>query len=74
MSYHSFMYTALDYKLEAKLKKIVDRIIFSAKMSPDDHKLLLSSLVQGRISEGERRQINRIFDYIQTGNIKLVGW
>lgn len=68
------MYTALDYKLEAKLKKIVDRIIFSAKMSPDDHKLLLSSLVQGKISEGERRQINRVFDYIQTGNIKLVGW
>lgn len=68
------MYTALDYQLEAKTKKIVDRIIFSAKLSPEDHNLLMSTLADGKISEGERRQINRVFDYIQTGNIKLVGW
>jgi hypothetical protein len=60
---------------EAKVKKLVDRIIFTRKLSRQDHSLLIATvLADGDISEGDRRQINRIFDYIQSGQLKLIDW
>jgi hypothetical protein len=60
---------------ETIVAKIVNRIIFSGKLSRQDH-LLLTSQILGNsyISDGERRQINRIFDQVQTGQLKLIGW
>ncbi|QLE59382.1 hypothetical protein [Nostoc sp. TCL26-01] len=56
-------------------KQIVDRILRSGKMSRQDHALLTATIFNHiDISEGERRQINRIFDHIQTGQVKLVNW
>ncbi|MCV3213560.1 hypothetical protein OGM63_08480 [Plectonema radiosum NIES-515] len=44
-------------------------------MSRQDHILLTSTvLAEGNRSEGNRHQINRVFDYIQTGQLKLIDW
>lgn len=60
---------------ETIVAKIVNRIIFSGKLSRQDHVLLTSKILgNSHISDGERRQINRVFDQIQTGQLKLVGW
>jgi hypothetical protein len=60
---------------EEAVKKLVDRIIFTRKLSRQDHSLLTASiLANGDMSEGYRRQVNRIFDCIQSGQLKLVDW
>lgn len=42
-------------------------------MSRQDHLRLTSAILSdNEITEEERRQINRAFDYIQTGRLKLV--
>jgi hypothetical protein len=56
------------------MKKIVDKIIRTGKMSRQDHVAITAVINDGEISETERRQINRVFDYIQTGQLKLVDW
>lgn len=68
-------YGRVESQSEIAVKQIVDRIVSSGKMSPQDHALLTSAVfTRSDISEGERRQINRIFDHIQTRQIKLVNW
>ena len=60
---------------EAVVKKLVDRIIFSRKLSRQDHNLLITTVLgDDEISPNNRHQINRIFDYIQSGQLKLVDW
>lgn len=69
------MYRTVNNESELTVKKIVDGIIASGQLSRKDHMLLTSTvMIDGEISDGERRQINRIFDYIQTGRLKLVDW
>jgi hypothetical protein len=68
-------YKTLDNKSELAVEAIVNRIIASGEMSRQDHALLTSTVLNnGEINEGGRRQINRIFDHIQTGRLKLVNW
>ncbi|WP_367161485.1 hypothetical protein [Fischerella sp.] len=44
-------------------------------MSRQDHKLLTSNIhPNGYLNDAERRQINRILDYIQTGRLQLIDW
>ncbi len=75
MSGQAHMYKKVETKCGMVVKKIVDRIIISGKMSRQDHKLLTSTvLANGNINDTDRRQINRIFDYIQTGQLKLIDW
>jgi hypothetical protein len=60
---------------ETIVAKLVNRIIFSGKLSRQDHVLLTSKILgNSHISDGERRQINRVFDQVQTGQLKLIGW
>jgi hypothetical protein len=60
---------------EIALKTLVDKIIFSGKLSRRDHKLITIFLSDDDdMTEGDRRQINRIFDYIQSGQLKLIDW
>ncbi len=60
---------------EIAITQIVDRILSTGRMSRLDHTLLTSTVfVDHEISDVERRQINRIFDYIQTGRLQLVDW
>jgi hypothetical protein len=69
------MYKTVETQRSIVLKRIVDRIIVSGKMSRQDHKLLTSTvLASGDINDIDRRQINRIFDYIQTGQLKIIDW
>jgi hypothetical protein len=75
MNYQNFTYTEINNKCKFALKKIVDRILRSGKMSRQDHILLTSTVFgEGDVSEGDRRQINRVFDHIQTGQLKLIDW
>ncbi len=75
MNKRNSMYTTVNNQSESTIKTIVDRIISSGELSKKDHILLTSTvLADGEVSDGERRQINRIFDYIQTGRLKLVDW
>lgn len=69
------MMKSIDYQSEVAVKKIVDKIIFSRVYSRNDHSLLTEIILNNSdVSDGERRQIYRIFDYIQTGQLKLVDW
>lgn len=71
----SYIYSNLEDQSEMSVKQIVDRILRSGKMSRQDHTLLTSTVFNKRdVREGERRQINRVFNHIQTGQLKLVNW
>ncbi|MBW4670623.1 MAG: hypothetical protein KME60_25190 [Cyanomargarita calcarea GSE-NOS-MK-12-04C] len=75
MTYKAPMYKKVEIQYGIVVKRMVDRIIISGKMSRQDHKLLTSMvLASGDINDTDRRQINRIFDYIQTGQLKLIDW
>lgn len=65
----------IDFESEITIKWLVDKIVFSGKLSRKHHSLLTAIiLAEDDIAEGERRQINRIFDRIQTGQIKVLDW
>ncbi|KOP24064.1 hypothetical protein AMR41_22010 [Hapalosiphon sp. MRB220] len=72
---HNSINQTLKNKSDLTVEAIVNRIIVSGEMSRQDH-VLLTSLVftNCEIDETGRRQINRIFDYIQTGRLRLVHW
>jgi acetamidase/formamidase len=75
MNYQIYTYTVVNNQCKLAVKKIVDRILRSGKISRQDHVLLTSTvLVEGHVSEGDCRQINRLFDHIQTGQLKLIDW
>lgn len=54
------------------IKTITERIIESGQLSRQEH-LQLTSVVlsDAKLSNEDRRQINLIFDYLQTGRLKL---
>ena len=69
------MYQIVESQSELFVHKLVDKIILSGELSRQDYSLLTSTVMDdGEVSDIERRQINRIFDYIQTGRLKLVNW
>jgi hypothetical protein len=75
MNYQTLMYKTVTSQPERGVEKIVDRILSSGRLSRQDHTLLTSTvLANGNINEGERRQINRVFDHVQTGRLKLLDW
>jgi hypothetical protein len=75
MNYQTLMYKTVNSQAEIGVKPIVDRILSSGRMSRQDHTLLTSTvLANGDINDEDRRQINRIFDHVQTGQLKLMDW
>ena len=69
------IYKKIHNRAELAVTKIVERIISSGEISPEDHNALTYTvLIDGEVSDSDRRQINRIFDYIQTGRLQLVDW
>jgi hypothetical protein len=51
----------------------VDRIVASGKITRREHLVLTSAILSDdKISEEDRHQINRIFDYIQIGRLKFI--
>jgi hypothetical protein len=55
------------------ISTVVEQILAAGEMSRQQHLQLTSAMLADRqINEEDRRQINRVLDYIQTGRIKLV--
>jgi hypothetical protein len=68
------MVWTISTKVNLNIQPTVSRIIATGIMTRQEH-LQLSSvlLADQKITDEERRQINRAFDYLQTGRLKLVG-
>ncbi len=55
------------------IHQLVDRILAVGEMSRQEHLKLTSILLaEQKLTNGDRNKINRIFDYIQTGRLKLI--
>ncbi|HEY9648720.1 MAG TPA: hypothetical protein V6C88_20230 [Chroococcidiopsis sp.] len=51
----------------------MQRILRSGEISRQDYSQLASAILSDQqIGDEERRQINRVFDYMQIGRLKLV--
>jgi hypothetical protein len=54
------------------IKPTVDQILEKGKMNRQEHIQLTSAMLSDdQMTDEERRQINRVFDYIQIGRLKL---
>lgn len=54
-------------------RQLIDRIMTAGKIGRWEHLRLTSALLSDdKITDDERYQINRIFDYLHTGRIKLM--
>lgn len=72
MNYKTPTSKTVNSQSEIAVTQIVDRIISTGCMSRQDHTLLTSIVfADGEIRDPERRQINRIFDHIQTGRLEI---
>jgi hypothetical protein len=59
-------------KPKVSIPQMVQSILDSGKITSGEHLQLTSAmLADDKTSEEERHQINRIFDYLQIGKIKL---
>jgi hypothetical protein len=53
--------------------QFVEKLILSRQISPRQyHQLSAAILADGEIDEEERYQINRLFDAIQAGQVRIV--
>jgi predicted secreted protein len=60
-------------KSSSVIKQLIDGIIQAGHMTRQEHLNLTSTLLsEQKMSDEDRIQINRVFDYIQTGRLKLV--
>lgn len=51
----------------------IEQILETNEIARPEHLLLTNAILSGKnISDEDRRQINRIFDYLQVGRIKIV--
>ncbi|GAB4364418.1 MAG: hypothetical protein Kow00121_00060 [Elainellaceae cyanobacterium] len=67
------MIAIIENKSKSTTWSLVDQIFEAGKMSRQQHFQLASAILSGqKITDEERRQINRAFDYIQTGKIQLI--
>jgi hypothetical protein len=55
------------------LKQIVEKIFIAGQLSRLEHLQLVTLILSDyKVSDEERSQLNRIFDDLQTGRLKLV--
>ena len=55
------------------LHQLVDQILAAGELSRQDHLQLTSILLaEQKLLDSERNKINRIFDHISTGRLKLI--
>lgn len=55
------------------IHQMVDRILAVGEMSRQEHLNLTSILLaEQKLADSDRNKINRIFDHIQTGRLKLI--
>jgi hypothetical protein len=54
------------------IEPAVDKILEKGKMNRQEHIQLTSAMLSdSQMTHEERRQINRVFDYLQMGRLKL---
>ena len=54
---------------------LVERILTSGQLNRWEYLSLMSAMLSNQdLSESDRHQINRIFDYVQTGRLKLINF
>ncbi|NJR40976.1 MAG: hypothetical protein HC781_21715 [Leptolyngbyaceae cyanobacterium CSU_1_4] len=54
------------------IKPTVEHILEKGKMNRQEHVYLTSAMLSDyQMTDEERRQINRVFDYLQIGRLKL---
>ncbi len=71
----SLMIQPLQTYSNQAIKQIIDRIFSSGQMSRQDHIVLTYTMLSdSEISDEDRSRINQIFDYIQTGRLRIVDW
>jgi diketogulonate reductase-like aldo/keto reductase len=66
------MIWAISPKATTAIQPIINRVMVSGKLSRQEHIQLTSAILAVQMSDDERRQINRVFDYLQTGRVHLV--
>jgi uncharacterized protein YpuA (DUF1002 family) len=55
------------------LKPIVERILKTGQLSRQEHLQLVTTFLSDyKVTDDDRSQINRIFDDIQTGRLKII--
>jgi hypothetical protein len=60
-------------KSNLTISQMVDRIVASGKIARREHLVLTSAILSDdKISEEDRHQINRVFDYLQIGRLKFI--
>lgn len=60
-------------ELTVDVSVVVEQIILSRQISYQQyHQLSAAILADGKVDEAERSQINRLFDAIQSGRVRIV--
>lgn len=66
------MLWTIQTRSKISILRMTDRIINSGQLSHVDYLRLTSAILSDKeINEFERQQINRVFDYVQTGRLKF---
>ncbi|MCP4158306.1 MAG: hypothetical protein GY757_61975 [bacterium] len=56
------------------IKELVERIIADGKVTTEEHKILLDAVSEdGKLDEGEAKQIKRVMEMIRSGELTSSG-
>jgi hypothetical protein len=57
------------------ITSLIERILTAGQLNRWQYLKLMSAILSNReLSDTDRHQINRIFDYVQTGRLKLINF
>ncbi len=57
------------------ITQLLERILTAGQLNRWEYLNLMSAILSNReLSEADRHQINRVFDYVQTGRLKLINF
>ena len=57
------------------ITQLLERILTSGQLNRWEYLKLMSAILSDReLSDADRHQINRVFDYVQTGRLKLINF
>lgn len=60
-------------KSNSAVKQMIEQIFSTGEITRQEHLRLTSAILsEYELTDEDRRQINRIFDYIQVGRLKVV--
>lgn len=69
----STMMSAQTSKPKSLVEQVIERIFFDRQITKADQNLLMSSLLSKKsLSDNDEKQINRVFDALQRGLLRVV--